>query len=94
MSSEYPTRPAAVHGRNCLRGAYTALWSPQVIAGSINVQGVMHVKVRRVGAETALSQIMKLVEEAQSNKAEVQRVADRISERAPRCRGRGWRMSE
>ena len=68
--------------------------APQVIAGSINVQGVMHVKVRRVGAETALSQIMKLVEEAQSNKAEVQRVADRISERAPRCRGRGWRMSE
>ena len=65
-----------------------------MIAGSINVQGVMHVKVRRVGAETALSQIMKLVEEAQSNKAEVQRVADRISERAPRCRGRGWRMSE
>ena len=74
------------------RAVPTACRPSQVIAGSINVQGVMHVKVRRVGAETALSQIMKLVEEAQSNKAEVQRVADRISERASRCRC--WSMSE
>jgi Cu+-exporting ATPase len=50
-----------------------------VVGGTVNVAGLMHVRATRVGADTQLAQIARLVEEAQSGKAEVQRLADRVS---------------
>ncbi|KAK7308982.1 hypothetical protein RJT34_05359 [Clitoria ternatea] len=50
-----------------------------VIGGTVNENGVLHVKATRVGSESALSQIVRLVESAQMAKAPVQKFADRIS---------------
>ncbi len=51
-----------------------------VAGGTINTDGRLVVRATRVGAETALAQIARLVEQAQAGKAPVQRLADRISE--------------
>lgn len=50
-----------------------------VIGGTLNENGVLHIKATRVGSESALSQIVRLVESAQMAKAPVQKLADRIS---------------
>ncbi|KAJ6840821.1 putative copper-transporting ATPase HMA5 isoform X1 [Iris pallida] len=50
-----------------------------VIGGTVNENGVLHVKATHVGSESALSQIVRLVESAQMAKAPVQKFADRIS---------------
>jgi len=51
----------------------------QVIAATINRQGRLTVRAERVGAETALAQIIRLVEQAQASKAPVQQLADQIA---------------
>jgi P-type Cu+ transporter len=51
----------------------------EVAGASVNVGGRLVVRATRVGADTALAQIAKLVTDAQTGKAEVQRLADRIS---------------
>jgi len=51
----------------------------QVAGGSLNTYGRLVVRATKVGADTALAQIAHLVEAAQSGKAPVQRLADRIS---------------
>ena len=51
----------------------------EVIGATINTSGSFRFEARRVGKDTALYQIMKMVEEAQGSKAPVQRLADRIS---------------
>ncbi len=50
-----------------------------VVGATVNVGGRLVVRANRVGADTQLAQMGRLVEEAQSGKAPVQRLADRIS---------------
>ncbi len=50
-----------------------------VIGATINKLGAFKFEARKVGKETALAQIIKLVEDAQASKAPIQRLADQIS---------------
>ena len=50
-----------------------------VIGGTINGSGALTIKVTKVGSDTALAGIMKLVEEAQSSKSKTQILADRAA---------------
>jgi cation-transporting ATPase V len=51
----------------------------QVAGATVNTGGVLTVRATRVGAETALAQIVRLVEQAQASKSQVQRLADRAA---------------
>lgn len=50
-----------------------------VIGATLNRNGAFRLRVTRVGSETVLSQIIRLVQQAQGSKAPIQRLADRIS---------------
>ncbi|WP_025094103.1 heavy metal translocating P-type ATPase [Bacillus safensis] len=50
-----------------------------VIGATINKNGFIKIKATKVGKETALSQIIRVVEQAQGSKAPIQRMADQIS---------------
>ena len=50
-----------------------------VAAGTINGQGVLTFTATRVGRDTALAQIIRLVQEAQGSKAPIQAIADRVA---------------
>jgi P-type Cu+ transporter len=51
----------------------------EIAGGTVNTWGSLVVRATRVGSETALAQIARLVAEAQTGKAPVQRLADRVS---------------
>jgi len=50
-----------------------------VVGGTLNTSGVLTMRATAVGADTALAQIVRLVQDAQGNRAPVQRLADRIA---------------
>jgi len=51
----------------------------EVIGATVNADGALEVEATRVGADTALAQIVRLVDEAQGGRAAVQRLADRVA---------------
>ncbi len=51
----------------------------EVISASINKAGLLKVRAAKVGEDTTLSQIIKLVEEASSSKAPIAKIADKVS---------------
>ena len=53
--------------------------SDEVVAGAVNGEGALTIKVIRTGDKTTLSQIMRLVEEAQASKSQYQTLADRLA---------------
>jgi len=50
-----------------------------VIGGTLNKQGAFMFRATKIGSETMLSQIIKMVEDAQNSKAEIENLADKIS---------------
>ena len=51
----------------------------EVIGGTVNTEGSVRVKVNRVGEDSFLNQVVRLVEEAQGSKVPIQNVADRVT---------------
>lgn len=50
-----------------------------LFSGTVNISGSLRLRALKIGRETALAQIIKLVEAAQGSKAPIQRLADRIA---------------
>lgn len=50
-----------------------------LVGGAVNGEGLLKVKVTAIGTETVLARIIRMVEEAQGNKAPIQRLVDKVS---------------
>ena len=53
--------------------------SDEVVAGAVNGEGALTIKVTRIGDQTTLCQIMRLVKEAQASKSQYQNLADQLA---------------
>lgn len=51
----------------------------EVIGGSMNYNGVLYVRINRIGEDTTLSKIIKLMEDAQGKKAPISKIADTVA---------------
>lgn len=51
----------------------------KVLAGTIPSQGKLRMRARQIGSDTALAQIIRMVQEAQGSKAPVQRIVDKVA---------------
>ncbi len=51
----------------------------KVVGGTINQEGLLKIKAEKVGKDTALSRIIRLVQEAQGSKAPIQAIADKVA---------------
>ena len=51
----------------------------QVLGGTLNTSGALYVEITRIGADTTLSQIIRIMEEAQGHKAPIAKLADRVA---------------
>jgi Cu+-exporting ATPase len=51
----------------------------EVLGGSVNLEGALRVEATRLGSDSALGRILRLVEEAQGSRAPVQRLADQVA---------------
>ena len=51
----------------------------KVTSGTINVNGIVHIRAEKVGADTTISKIIELVEEASASKAPIAKLADKIA---------------
>jgi Cu2+-exporting ATPase len=76
LDGESHVNEAMLTGESRLVGKHPG---DEVIAGTVNEEGSLRVKVTRTGEETALAGIMRLVEEAQASKSRAQDVADRAA---------------
>jgi len=59
--------------------AVEKLVGSRVFAGSVDQSGVLEVRTEKVGNETVFGQIIKLVEQAESRKAPIQRISDKLA---------------
>jgi P-type Cu+ transporter len=53
--------------------------SDEVFGATVNVSGAFHMRATKVGRDTVLAQIVRMVSDAQGNKAPIQKLADRVS---------------
>ena len=51
----------------------------EVVGGTVNKTGAFRMRATRVGADTALAQVVRMVRDAQGSKAPIQRLADRVA---------------
>ena len=51
----------------------------KVYAASINTNGMIYFKATKIGSDTALAQIIKLVQDAQGSKAQIAKMAEKVS---------------
>jgi P-type Cu2+ transporter len=84
---QVPIDSVVIEGRTSVNEAFMTgeskpVWKDpgsEMVGGSINGEGVVTVEVSRVGDDTALSQIMRLVDEAQTSRSRYQALADRAA---------------
>ena len=51
----------------------------KVFAGTINKDGVLEVRIEKIGRDTTFGKIIEIVEQAERSRAPVQRIADRLA---------------
>ncbi len=87
IGEKIPTDSVVVEGRSSVDESMitgesmpvTKKTGGKVIGGTINMTGFLKIKATKVGKDTALSQIIKIVQDAASSKVPIQKLADQIA---------------